>query len=289
MSQIIEKQTPVTPRGACDCHVHIYGAPDVYPSAPTSPFLPPLAATHDYRQVMNILGTQRVVLVQPAAYGTDNRCMTDALSEFGDCARGIATVTPATNTAELKRLHALGVRGARALMLPGAVLRMSDLPALAIRIRPYDWHIQLQIDGRVLPQHEAMLAALPVPLVIDHNGKFLEPVPMEHPGMQTLLRLLDSGRCWIKASAPYETSRTGAPHYDDVGKIATALIEQYPDRVVWATNWPHGSVRGTKPLDIDLLNLLTEWAPDPIVRKRILVNNPATLYGFDPLPVTQTS
>lgn len=271
--------TPV-PTGACDCHIHVYGGRDVYPLAPTSPFDPPLATLDDYRNVMRELGIERTVVVQAAGYGTDNRCMLDALRALGRNARGVATVTSQTDDAELDRLTRAGVRGARVLLFPGGLVAVDEMPALAARIKPFGWHMQLQLDGRELPRHETMLAALPVPLVIDHNGKFIEPVPPEHPAVRTLIRLLSSGRCWVKASAPYETSKSGPPDYADVGAIARALIAAAPTRVLWASNWPHGAVKGNKPDTRALFRLLEDWAPDPRTRARILVDNPAQLYGF---------
>jgi D-galactarolactone isomerase len=220
------------------------------------------------------------VLVQPAGYGTDNACMLDALRALGDDARGVATVTLQTSDAELDRLTRAGVRGARVLLFPGGLVAVDEIPSLAARIRPFGWHVQLQMDGRELPEHETMLAALPVPLVIDHNGKFIEPVAPDHPAVRTLIRLLASGRCWVKASAPYETSKSGPPDYADVGEIACALIDAAPTRVVWASNWPNGAVKGVKPDTRALFGLLERWAPDPRSRARILVDNPAELYGF---------
>ena len=268
------------PASACDCHIHVYGARDAYPLAPTSPFDPPMATPDDYRGIMRELGIERVVLVQAAGYGTDNRCMVDALGVFGSSARGVATVTAQTSDVELERLTKAGVRGARVLLFPGGVIAASDIPALASQIRPFGWHVQLQLDGRSLPEHEAMLLSLPVPVVIDHNGKFIEPVAVGHPAFRSLLRLLASGRCWVKASAPYETSKTGPPDYADVGTLARALIDAAPTRVVWASNWPHGAVRGAKPDTHGLLRLLEQWASDMRTRARILVDNPAELYGF---------
>ncbi len=268
------------PAGACDCHLHIYGPRASYPLASTIPFDPPLATVDDYREIMRDLGLERAVLVQPAGYGTDNRCMVDALNELGPIARGIATVTAQTSNAELERLTEAGVRGARVMLFPGGLVPVQDIPALAARIEPYGWHVQLQLNGRDLPEHEAMLKALPVTLVIDHNGKFIDPVTTDDAAFHALLRLLSTGRCWVKASAPYETSKTGAPDYADVGVIARALIRASPERVVWASNWPHGAVRGTKPDTRGLLTLLDQWAPDAPTRSRILVDNPAKLYGF---------
>jgi D-galactarolactone isomerase len=266
--------------GACDCHIHVYGPRDKYPLAPTSPFDPPLATSDDYRKLMRELGTERVVIVQAAGYGVDSRCLIDALGVFGPIARGVATVTTQTSDAELERLTNAGVRGARVLLFPGGLIAANEIPALATRIKPFGWHVQLQLDGRALPEHEAMLMALPVPLVIDHNGKFIELVAVDHPAFRVLLRLLSNGRCWVKSSAPYETSKSGPPDYADVGVLARALIEAAPARVVWASNWPHGAVKGVKPDTHGLLRLLDQWAPDGRTRSRILADNPAELYGF---------
>jgi D-galactarolactone isomerase len=150
---------------------------------------------------------------------------------------------------------------------------------MASRIASLGWHVQLQLDGRELPRYEAALMRLPVPLVIDHNGKFLEPVATDHPGFLSLLRLLDTGNTWIKLSAPYETSRSGAPHYEDVGVLAKALVAARPDRCIWASNWPHPGQK-SPPETVVMLALLQEWAPDDAIRRRILVDNPAALYGF---------
>ena len=270
-----------TPPGTCDCHIHIYGPRDQYPLAPTHPYPPPLATVPNYCDVMRRLGIDRVVVVQPAAYGTDNRCTMDAVMEFGVNAKAVVVVTPDTSRAEIKRLHSNGARGARFFMLRGAVVNWDMLAPVACRIADFGWHVQLQFDGRDLPKHEKIIRTLPCAVVIDHIGKYLEPVEPTDPSVQTLLRLLDTGQVWVKASAPYETSRTGPPFYEDVGLIARALIQAAPERIVWATNWPHGG-HAVKPDDAILLELLTQWVPDEAARLRILVENPANLYGFGP-------
>ena len=280
-SAIVEPAPTPALAGACDCHVHVYGPRASYPLAPTSPFDPPLARPTDYLEVMAELGLERTVLVQAAAYGSDNRCMVDGLRVLRGISRGVATVTLQTRDAELERLTNVGVCGARVLMFKGGLVALDKIPALAARIQPFGWHLQLQIDGRELPKHESMLKALPVPLVIDHNGKFIEPVGPDHPAVRALLRLLETGRCWVKSSAPYETSKSGPPDYADVGAIARALIAAAPTRVVWASNWPHAAAKGTKPDSRSLRRLLEDWAPDARTRKKILVDNPAELYGFD--------
>jgi D-galactarolactone isomerase len=148
------------------------------------------------------------------------------------------------------------------------------------RVHPFGWHANLQLDGRELPQREAQIRRLPGRFVIDHAGKFLEPVAPDAPAFRSLLNLVDTGRCWVKLAAPYETSKTGAPKYEDVGRLARALVRHAPERMLWASNWPHPSARQNPPRDEDLLELLADWAPEESVRRRILVDNPAELYGF---------
>jgi D-galactarolactone isomerase len=257
--------------------MHVYE--DRYPLVPQATFKPPHAPLADYLQVQRALGLSRAVVVQPNGYGFDNRCTLAALSALGATARAVATVAIDVTEGELERLTSAGVRGARFHLLPGGMLAWDALAPLAARIAPFGWHVQLQLDGRELPRYEAALAKLPVPLVIDHNGKFLEPVATDHPGFKTLLRLVAAGNTWVKLSAPYETSRLGPPHYADVGALATALVRANPGRCVWASNWPHPG-RDPRPDSAALLELLREWAPDETTRQRILVDNPAALYGF---------
>jgi D-galactarolactone isomerase len=233
----------------------------------------------DYLQVRRTLGLSRAVIVQPNGYGFDNTCTLEALAALGATARGIATVPIDVADVELERLTHAGVRGVRFHLLPGGMLGWDAVEPMAARIASFGWHIQLQLDGRELPRYEAALGRLPVPLVIDHNGKFLEPVAIDHPGFKALLRLLDRGKTWVKLSAPYETSRQGPPHYADVGALARALVQTNPERCVWASNWPHPG-RNPPPDSAALLDLLLEWADDDATRRRILVDNPAALYGF---------
>jgi D-galactarolactone isomerase len=257
--------------------MHIYE--DRFPLVPQAIFKPPHAPLGDYLQVQRALGLSRAVIVQPNGYGFDNRCTLEALAALGTSARAIVTVRPDVADAELERLARAGVRGVRYHLLPGGVLGWDSLEPMAARIAALGWHVQLQIDGRELPRHESALLRLPVRLVIDHNGKFLEPVATDHPGFATLLKLLEAGNTWVKLSAPYETSKSGPPHYEDVSVLAKALVAARPDRCVWATNWPHPGQK-SPPDTARLLELLAEWAPDDVTRHRILVDNPAALYGF---------
>ena len=153
---------------------------------------------------------------------------------------------------------------------------------MAARIAAHGWHIQFQMDGRYFEEREALLKSLPGTVVIEHIGKFLEPVPENHPGFQSLLRLVDTGRFWVKLSGAYMMSKSGPPHYEDIGLLAKALVNCAPERMVWASNWPH-PLPGDAPVPDDalLLDLLLDWAPNEKTRSLILSANPGKLYGFD--------
>jgi D-galactarolactone isomerase len=267
------------PALACDCHIHIYE--ERFALAPTATFKPPHAPVSAYRQVKAALGLQRAVLVQPTGYGLDNSCLVDALAQFGAAARGVAVVPADVRDAELERLHAAGVRGVRFMMLAGSggTLPWSALPRLAARLAPLNWTVNLQLDGRDLPHHQVLIDSLPGKVVIDHTGKFLEPVPPQHVSFRALQAVLDRPQRWVKLSAPYETSKVGPPHYDDVSALARALVGSHPERCLWASNWPHPNFQ-PQPSDEDLLALLRAWAPDARTRNRILVDNPAAAFDF---------
>jgi len=266
------------PRGTCDTHIHFYGPG--YKVAPTALVKPPPATVEVYRAMTRRLGIERTVVVQPTTYGMDNTCTLDGIAALGlDKARGIAVVDTDVSDAELKRLTEGGMRGIRFFALPGGALPWEKFDALAARVQSVGWHVQLQLDGRLLPEREAQIRRWPGRIVIDHQGKFLEPVQVDHPAFRSLLRLVESGRVWVKLAAPYETSKLGPPFFDDVGRLAKELVRAAPERMLWASNWPHPSVE-RKPDDAVLLDMLLNWAPDPAVRQRILVDNPAELYGF---------
>jgi D-galactarolactone isomerase len=269
------------PAGACDCHMHFYDTAERYPVAPTAAFLPPPARVAAYRALQERLGLARVVVVQPSAYGADNRCTMDAVAELGDAARAVVVVDPGVSDAELERLTQAGARGIRFHMLRGGVLSWDILEEMAARVHPFGWHVQLQCNGRELPERAPMLERLPGDLVIDHVGRFMDPVPLDHPAFNCLLGLLEAGRTWVKLSAPYESSRAGPPAYEDVTALAQALVRAAPERMLWATNWPHPGHADPRVRDEALLlDLLLEWAPEETTRRQILVDNPAGLYGF---------
>jgi len=268
------------PRGATDTHMHIYD--DRFAGREGGPPKPPLPASlDDYKKLQSWLGLERVVFVQGAAYQFDNACLLDALERFEGEARGIAVVGPEVDEVTLEDLTARGVRGARIMHLPGGAVGMGDLLAIDARTRPFGWKPIVQFDGRDIADYVPMLEALPGDYVIDHAGKFLKPVAIDSPEFKTLLKLIDRGNCYVKISACYETSKDGPPDYADVGELSKALIRHAPERMLYATNWPHVSKPiDDQPDDRGLLDLMLDWAPDEKVRQLIFVDNPARLYGF---------
>ena len=269
----------VAPAGTCDTHMHFYSGR--FPTAPTAQITPPDASVADYRALCKRLGIERTVVVQPTTYGRDNRCTLGAMAALGHSVRGIAVVDAATPDAEMQRLTEAGIRGARFHQLPGGALSWDDLEPTAARIQAFGWHTQLQFDGRDFPEREALVKRVPGTLVIDHTGKFLEPVQPDSTAFKALLKLVENGRTYVKLSAPYEVSKVGPPHYDDVGALAKALVRAAPERMLWATNWPHPSAAAdNKPDDAMLMDVLLDWIPDEAVRRKVLVDNPARLYGF---------
>jgi D-galactarolactone isomerase len=265
-------------KGKCDTHIHFYD--DKYQPLPGTPS-PAAASVADYRKVMQWLGIERAVVVQPNAYGDDNRCTMDAVRELGANARAVVVVKPGASDDEMTRLTRAGARGIRFMSLLGGTLSWPDMDEMGRRAHEHGWHALVQLDGRTIPEREAQIRRLPGNFVIDHIGKFLEPVEPDHPGFKSLLALLDTGRCWLKLAAPYEWSKTGGPAYADVAKLAKILIRRAPDRMIWATNWPHAQANlFGYPDDGALMDLLLDWAPDQAMIEKILTRNPAELYGF---------
>jgi D-galactarolactone isomerase len=267
------------PPGTTDTHMHVFEAR--FPLAPTAAMKAPESPVSEYAKVCRRIGIERTVVVQPSGYGTDNSCTLAAVAALGANARGIAVVPETVSDAELERLTKAGIRGVRFHMFPGGVLPWETLEPLAARVLSFGWHVQVQLDGRGLPDHEAALRRLPGMLVIDHVGKFIEPVPVDHPAFRVLVRLVEAGRTYVKLSAPYEVSKVGPPDYDDVGALAKMLVKTAPERMLWASNWPHpGQPRNRLPDEAVLLDMLLDWAPAEAARRKILVDNAARLYGF---------
>lgn len=265
------------PAGSVDCHMHLYD--DRYPAAPGAKLLPPNATLDDYRQLQSLLGLQRLVIVTPSTYGTDNRCMLEGLAQSNGKARGVAVIDRHITDAELHKMHQAGVRGIRFNLSYGGA-DLSDLEPLAVRVNELGWHVQVVAPGNQLVELESRLQRLPARLVIDHFGHVPQPQGLTSPAFAVLARLLDGERTWVKLSAPYLRSRSGPPDYEDIGAVARELVHRYPQRLLWGSDWPHPTVTANKPDDGRIFDLLAQWAPDEQVRVTILRDNPVSLYGF---------
>ena len=266
------------PPGTWDTHMHVYEPG--YAIAPTATSKPHDAPTSEYLKVRKNLGIAHTVVVQPSAYGKDNSCTITAMQMMGPNSRGIAVADENVTDAELARLNAAGIRGLRFFFFLGGVLKWEALEPLTTRVQKFGWHIIVQLDGRNFPEREAALKRLPGNIIIDHVGKFIEPVKPNDPAFGALLHLVETGRFYVKLSAPYETSKIGPPNYDDVGALAKALVKAAPERMLWASNWPYVATPKERiPKDAWMLDLLLDWAPDEAMRKKILVDNPARLYA----------
>jgi predicted TIM-barrel fold metal-dependent hydrolase len=267
------------PKGAWDCHVHIYGDPRQYPMKQKRRYTPAPAALAEYRQVQSALGLEHAVIVHPSIY-VDFSTTLDALEQSGGKWRAIVTPDVPFTDKEMEHMHALGVRGVRFHPLRGGAERLTEMESICARIAPLGWHAQFHVDARQLPEFKARFEKLPVDIVIDHIGKMAPAADasLDEPGFQLLLRWLREERAWVKLSAP---NRFGdaRPPYPHVTPFAQALAQANIDRVVWATDWPHSSCPGYMPNDAELLDMLADWVPDAGDRKRVLVDNPQRLYG----------
>ncbi|MEX2453710.1 MAG: amidohydrolase family protein [Rhodospirillaceae bacterium] len=269
------------PGNACDSHMHILGPYDRFPLSEGRGYTAPEAPIEDFLALQDALGLKRAVIVHPSAYGTDMRVTEDAVARMGGRARGVAVVEPSISDGELDRLDEIGFRGLRFTTLLKGGADVGGIAAMAERVRRLGWHIQLFVDGA--NQIEALipaLRALPVDVVIDHMGHFPPSAGIGHPGFQALLAFMREGRCWTKLSGGYRVSEIPGT-FADTTPFAQALIEARPDRVVWASDWPHVML-WDKPMPntTDTLDWALSWGVGEATMARILVDNPAELYGF---------
>ena len=269
------------PANACDCHMHIYDAK--YPTDPKATLKPADALVADYKLLQKRIGTSRNVVVTPSAYGTDNRVTLDAIAQIGPTARGVAVVDATVTDTELKRLNDLGIRGIRFNLVQAGATTAEMIEPLSRRVNDLGWHIQIHMKGEQIAGIEDLLLRVPSPIVFDHLGRLAQPNALDNPGFKTISKLIDKGRTWVKLSGAYQDTKVGPPTYSDTVAVARAYIKAAPERMVWASDWPHPTEKD-KPDDAVLFDLLTEWAPEEAMRTRILVQNPATLYGFPASP-----
>ena len=285
--------TPVNfavPKGACDCHTHVFDPR--FSFAATRTYTPESATVPEMRELHRKLHTDRVVIVQPSVYGTDNSCTLDAMKRLGKRARGVAVIDEKITKTVLDEMDRAGIRGVRINLGVGpqvdpAVARQR-LQAVFEQIKGRNWHVQMYVPLPVISAIKEQIMAAPAPLVFDHFGGATGSSGIQQPGFDDLLKLVQSGKAYVKISAAYRIGK--APDFADAAPLANALIAANPQGILWGSDWPHpDTASGRKATDISPLsqiddgrvfNLLPLWAPDPALRKMILVDNPARLYGF---------
>jgi len=288
--------TPVSfevPRGACDCHTHIHGDPGKFPFFPGRVYTPEMALPEEMAALHQALGMQRVVIVTPSVYGTDNSATLYGMKARGADARGVAVIDDRTPESELDAMARAGVRGIRLNLATGGAADpatgRSRFEKAVERVKGRNWHVQMYTNLATISAISDLVAVSPVPVVFDHFGGARAELGPRQPGFAELLDLVRSGRAYVKISGAYRSSKL-EPDYADVVPLAQALIAANPERIVWGTDWPHpNSASGRKATEVTplfqiddgrLLNQLPVWAPDAATRSKILVDNPARLYGF---------
>jgi predicted TIM-barrel fold metal-dependent hydrolase len=274
------------PPDACDTHAHVFGPAAQFPYAADRSYTPPDAPVAKYIAMLDRVGVARGVLVQGSAHGRDNAAMLDALARHPGRLRGVAVADATVTPAELRRWHDIGVRGLRfnhffrggALHYRGGV-PLDAASALAPMMAELGWHLQLWIDVKDLPDIVPLLRQIGVPVVVDHMGRTDATAGTGSPGFQGLLRYLGDGECWVKLSGAHRVSQR-SPGYEDARPFHEALVRTNPERLVWGSDWPHPRMEGEMPDAGLLFELFHAWTPNEATRQRILVTNPAKLYGF---------
>jgi 2-pyrone-4,6-dicarboxylate lactonase len=275
------KPTFHAPAGAVDAHCHVFGPGDVFPYAPTRKYTPCDAPAQTLFALRDLLGFERNVIVQATCHGADNRALVDALRRAAGRARGVATVRADISDQGLRDLDAAGVRGVRF----NFVRRLADsvpretLLDIARRIAPLGWHIVIYFEAAELPQLYEFFSSLPTVVVVDHMGRPDVRQPIDGPQFELFLRLMrEHPNFWSKVSCPERLSYLGPPAYADVAPFARLLVETYPDRVLWGTDWPHPNLKAYMPDDGKLVDYIPSIARTPALQRQLLVDNPMRLY-----------
>jgi 2-pyrone-4,6-dicarboxylate lactonase len=269
-----------TPPGACDTHIHLFGPAEKYPFAPDSPYTSRDALPETFIALQNTLGMSTAVIVSPGGYGRDYSLLADVLAKYPDRFRGIALLRDDTPTSEIARLSRLGVRGMRMMSAKRGQHVPNYSKEIAARVHEHGWHIQFYPHGTDIVEYADKLLALPNTIVLDHFASIPAAGGVDQPAVKAVLKMLDSGRVWLKLSGPMRCTAEPPP-YPSVTPLAHVFVKHAPERMVWGSDWPHVNLDGmVMPNDGDLLDLMLEWVPDEAARNRILTQNANALYGF---------
>jgi predicted TIM-barrel fold metal-dependent hydrolase len=283
------------PADACDCHTHIHADPEKFPFFAGRVYTPEPASPEEMTALHKALHIERVVIVTPSVYGPDNSATLYGMKARGSTARGVAVIDDKTPEGDLDMMQQAGIRGIRLNLATGGVndpnIGRPRFQAAVDRVKARGWHVQLFTSLGMIAGIKDLVAASPVPVVFDHFGGAQAELGLDQPGFADLLELVKSGKAHVKISGAYRASKL-APDYPDAAPLARALIDANPERIIWGTDWPHPdsvtppgrTITDVTPLfqidDGRLFNQLPVWAPDEAIRKKILVDNPARLYGF---------
>ena len=269
------------PPGSCDTHCHVFGPGNHFLYADTRRYTPPDAPKEKLRELHDILGIERAVIVQASCHGTDNAAMLDAIASSNGRYRGVCNANESFSESQFAELHAGGVRGVRFNFVKhlGGAPDLDKMRAIISKVEHLPWHVELHFDARDLLEYESVLDEIPLPVVIDHMGRTPVLDGLDQAPFQSLLsKLRESEDLWVKVSGSERLSATGPP-FDDAVPFASACIEAAPDRVIWGTDWPHPNVK-IMPNDGDLVDLIPKMAPTTDLQWQLLVDNPARLFGF---------
>jgi 2-pyrone-4,6-dicarboxylate lactonase len=273
---------PLLPVGTVDTHFHLFGPARDYPYVPLRSYTPDNATMADYLAMARRLGIERAVIVQPSPYGTDNRRLLDGLAQSPIPMRGVVAVNSDISDTELASMHAAGVRAIRINLVFDAAAAVQTALDLAPRLREWGWHIQFLVDVSTLPNLATLVERLKVPVVFDHLGHVPARLGTMNAGFRAMLALLREGRAWVKASGTYRMAGPDAhAPYVDVRPFFDAVLRANPERVLWATDWPHSAIHVPTPDDAELAQMTLDWlGPDDALRHQICVQNPTAVYGF---------
>lgn len=277
-----KKPDHVLPPNACDSHCHVFGPAAVFPFAATSTYEPVDAPKEKLFDLHRHLGVTRSVIVQASCHGTDNAAMVDALQAGGDNYMGVAVVAEDIDEGELTRMHEAGVRGVRFNFVKrlGGGKPLDVYRRILERIRPHQWHVVVYFDAEDIDSLAPFLREIPAEVVIDHMGRVPVEEGIRSRAFERLHELLvGDDRFWVKISCPERLSKQGPP-YNDVDPVARALLDAVPDRVLWGTDWPHPNMTSHMPDDGQLVDRIMTICDTDALRHKVLVDNPARLYGF---------
>jgi len=275
------KPTFVVPRGAVDAHCHVFGPGDTFAFAPERKYTPCDASRQQLFELRDFLGFDKNVVVQATCHGADNSALFDVLEHSHDRARGVVTVTPQVTSHELGRMHELGVRGVRFNYVKRLVDPKPDdyYRQIIAKIAPLGWHVVLYFEPADLAEKKDFFASLGVPLVIDHMGRPDVTKPLDNPEFAAFVDFVRSApEVWTKVTCPDRLSASGSPLYADVVPFAKTIVDEFSDRVLWGTDWPHPNMKNEMPDDGILVDYVPSIATTSALQQKLLVTNPTTLY-----------